>query len=138
MLFLTRLTLPAIALAAMLSTAQAQTATGSEHEGHHPEEAAPAAQSQPAPAPGAQWRPDLQAHVWVGRELPPELAAYDPPPYTFERFLEDELNESPRPVPPGRPLVPRATFALIGRRPRSAGPARHSSFRDSAPARAPG
>jgi hypothetical protein len=60
-----------------------------------------------APAPGAQWRPDLQAHVWVGRELPPELAAYDPPPYTFERFLEDELNDTPRPVPPGRALVPR-------------------------------
>ena len=37
-----------------------------------------------APAPGAQWRADLQAHVWIGRELPPELAAYDPPPYTFE------------------------------------------------------
>jgi hypothetical protein len=54
MLFFTRLTLPAVALAAMLSTAQAQTATGSEHEGHHPEGAAPAAQSQPAPAPGAQ------------------------------------------------------------------------------------
>ncbi len=60
-----------------------------------------------APAPGAQWRPDLQAHVWVGRELPSELAAYDAPPYTFERFLEDELNATPRPVPPGRPLVPR-------------------------------
>lgn len=54
MLFLTRLTLPAVALAAMLSTAQAQTATGSEHEGHHPEGAAPATQSQPAPTPGAQ------------------------------------------------------------------------------------
>ncbi|HYO37266.1 MAG TPA: helicase, partial [Geodermatophilus sp.] len=51
-----------------------------------------------APAPGAQWRADLQAHVWVGRELPPELAVYDPPPYTFERFLEDELNDTPRPV----------------------------------------
>ncbi|WP_448610763.1 helicase [Geodermatophilus sp. URMC 60] len=60
-----------------------------------------------APAPGAQWRPDLQAHVWVGRELPPELAPYDPAPYTFERFLEDELNDSPRAVRPGRPLVPR-------------------------------
>ncbi|MGY1622466.1 helicase [Geodermatophilus sp. SYSU D00965] len=60
-----------------------------------------------APAPGAQWRPDLQAHVYVGRELPPELAPYDPPPYTFERFLEDELNATPRPVPTGRPMQPR-------------------------------
>ena len=54
MLFFTRTMLPAFALAAMLSTAQAQTPTGSEHDGHHPEGAAPAAQSQSAPAPGAQ------------------------------------------------------------------------------------
>jgi hypothetical protein len=60
-----------------------------------------------APAPGAVWRPDLQAHVWVGGELPPELAPYDPPPYTFERFLEDELNEKPRPLPIARPMTPR-------------------------------
>jgi hypothetical protein len=60
-----------------------------------------------SPAPGAQWRPDLQAHVWIGRDLPPELAAYDPPPYTFERFLEDELNEKPRPLPMARPMTPR-------------------------------
>ena len=45
-----------------------------------------------APAPGAVWHPGLQAHVWVGAELPPELAPYDPPPYTLERFLEDEMN----------------------------------------------
>src|SRR5690242_21807962 len=60
-----------------------------------------------APAPGAQWRPDLQAHVWVGATLPPELRPYESAPYTFERFLEDELNADPRPVPPGRPLTPR-------------------------------
>ena len=60
-----------------------------------------------APAPGAQWHPGLQAHVWVGAELPPELAPYDPPPYTLERFLEDELNEKPRPLPMVRPLTPR-------------------------------
>jgi len=60
-----------------------------------------------APAPGAQWRPDLQAHVWVGATLPPELRPYESAPYTFERFLEDELNAEPRPVPPARPLTPR-------------------------------
>jgi hypothetical protein len=60
-----------------------------------------------APAPGAVWRPELQAHVWIGVELPPELAPYDPPPYTFERFLEDELNEKPRPLPNARPMTPR-------------------------------
>jgi hypothetical protein len=60
-----------------------------------------------APAPGAVWHPGLQAHVWVGAELPPELAPYDPPPYTLERFLEDELNEKPRPLPIARPMTPR-------------------------------
>src|SRR4051812_42613317 len=60
-----------------------------------------------APAPGAQWHKDLQAHVWVGRELPAELAPYDPPPHTFERFLEDELNATPRPLPAPRPMTPR-------------------------------
>ncbi|HEY0125993.1 MAG TPA: helicase [Blastococcus sp.] len=60
-----------------------------------------------APAPGAVWHAGLQAHVWTGRELPPELAPYDPPPYTFERFLEDELNEKPRAVPLARPMTPR-------------------------------
>jgi hypothetical protein len=60
-----------------------------------------------APAPGAVWHAGLQAHVWVGAELPSELAPYDPPPYTLERFLEDELNEKPRPLPMARPLAPR-------------------------------
>ncbi|WP_346620752.1 helicase [Blastococcus montanus] len=60
-----------------------------------------------APAPGAVWHPGLQAHVWAGRELPPELAPYDPPAYSLERFLEDELNESPRPLSVTPALVPR-------------------------------
>ncbi|SFT99372.1 Superfamily II DNA or RNA helicase [Geodermatophilus amargosae] len=60
-----------------------------------------------APAPGAVWHAGLQAHVWVGAELPPALAPYDPPPYTLERFLEDELNETPRPLPEALPMVPR-------------------------------
>ncbi|MCF6735213.1 DEAD/DEAH box helicase [Blastococcus sp. KM273129] len=60
-----------------------------------------------APAPGAVWHPGLQAHVWVGAALPPELAAYDPPAYSLERFLEDELNEEPRPLPVSPALVPR-------------------------------
>ncbi|MGY1615931.1 helicase [Geodermatophilus sp. SYSU D00691] len=60
-----------------------------------------------APAPGATWHAGLQAHVWVGESLPPELAPYDPAPYTFERFLEDELNATRRPLPEPRPLTPR-------------------------------
>ena len=43
----------------------------------------------------------------MGAELPPELAPYDPPPYTLERFLEDELNDKPRPLPLARPMTPR-------------------------------
>src|SRR4029453_8280281 len=60
-----------------------------------------------ARAPGAVWHAGLQAHVWVGAELPPELAPYDPPPYSFERFLEDELNDKQRPLPLARPMTDR-------------------------------
>ncbi|WP_040338851.1 helicase [Candidatus Blastococcus massiliensis] len=60
-----------------------------------------------APAPGAVWHPGLQAHVWVGAALPHELAPYDPPAYSLERFLEDELNATPRPLPATPALVPR-------------------------------
>ena len=60
-----------------------------------------------APAPGAVWHAGLQAHVWVGGELPAALVPYDPPPYSFERFVEDELNADPRPLPEGRALTPR-------------------------------
>lgn len=60
-----------------------------------------------APAPGAQWHAGLQAHVWVGAELPSALVPYDPPPYSFERFVEDELNDEPRPLPEPRALTPR-------------------------------
>jgi hypothetical protein len=60
-----------------------------------------------APAAGAQWHADLQAHVWVGRELPAHLLPYDSTPYSFERFVEDELNEKPRALPLARPLTPR-------------------------------
>ena len=61
-----------------------------------------------APAPGASWHAGLSAHVYVGASLPAALAPYDPGPYTFERFVEDELNAEPRPVPPARPMTPRA------------------------------
>ncbi len=60
-----------------------------------------------APAPAASWHAGLQAHVFVGRELPATLAPYDPGPYTFERFLEDRLNPTPRPLPASRPMEAR-------------------------------
>jgi len=60
-----------------------------------------------APAPGAQWHKGLQAHVYAGRALPAELAPYESTPYSLERFVEDELNASPRPVPAGRAMEPR-------------------------------
>ncbi|MCV2491848.1 DEAD/DEAH box helicase family protein [Geodermatophilus sp. YIM 151500] len=60
-----------------------------------------------APAPGAAWHPGLQAHVWVGRALPAELAGYASRPYTVESFIEDELNGVPGELPPSRPLEPR-------------------------------
>ncbi|MCZ2827437.1 helicase [Modestobacter sp. VKM Ac-2986] len=61
-----------------------------------------------APAPGATWHAGLSTHVYVGASLPAALAPYDPAPHSFERFVEDELNADPRPVPPGRPMTPRA------------------------------
>ncbi|MBB3677399.1 helicase [Modestobacter versicolor] len=61
-----------------------------------------------APAPGASWHAGLSAHVYVGPSLPAALAPYDPGPYSYERFVEDELNAEPRPVPPARPMTPRA------------------------------
>jgi len=51
MLFLTRTMLPAFALAAMMSVAQAQTATDQDHTAHHPGGAATTAQPAPAPIP---------------------------------------------------------------------------------------
>lgn len=47
---LTRKMLPALALTAMMSVAQAQTTTDQDHSAHHPDGAAPTAQAQPAPA----------------------------------------------------------------------------------------
>src|SRR4051812_49534708 len=61
-----------------------------------------------APAPGAVWHAGLSAHVHVGATLPAALAPYDPGPYSYERFVEDELNDAPRPLPAARPMSPRA------------------------------
>jgi hypothetical protein len=61
-----------------------------------------------APAPGAVWHAGLSAHVYVGPALPAALAPYDPGPYSFERFVEDELNAEPRPLPSASPMSPRA------------------------------
>ncbi len=57
---LTRKMLPAFVLAAMMSAAQAQTATDQDHNAHHPDGAAAATQTQPAPAPAPQARPGTQ------------------------------------------------------------------------------
>jgi len=54
MSFLTRTMLPAFALAAMMSVAQAQTAADQDHQAHHPDGATAtptATQGQPVPAP---------------------------------------------------------------------------------------
>lgn len=50
MTFLAPMTLPAVALAAMMSVAQAQAPTEQDHNAHHPDGTA-ATQAQPAPAP---------------------------------------------------------------------------------------
>lgn len=61
-----------------------------------------------APAPGATWHRGVGAHLWIGADLPAELADYASRPYTVPRFVEDGLNGIPgHPPPPHRPFTPR-------------------------------
>ncbi len=46
-------------------------------------------------APGAVWVPQWKAHTHVATELPPALAAYASRPFSYQRWLEDELNSAP-------------------------------------------
>lgn len=54
---LTRKILPALALTAMMSVAQAQTTTDQDHDAHHPDGAAATTQAQPAPAQATPTQP---------------------------------------------------------------------------------
>ncbi|MBP2311821.1 Spy/CpxP family protein refolding chaperone [Azospirillum soli] len=66
---LTRTTLPAFALAAMMSVAQAQTTTDQDHNAHHPGGTAPTTQAQPAPAPAPQAQPSKPGAPMIGQGM---------------------------------------------------------------------
>jgi hypothetical protein len=45
--------------------------------------------------PNATWRPDLGAKVYIGKELPENLAPYRAESYSYWRWIEDDLNGTP-------------------------------------------
>lgn len=59
------------------------------------------------PAPGARWYPKMRAHAYVGDALPAELGPFATKPYTYQRWLEDDLNGTRGPAPTAAPKTPR-------------------------------
>lgn len=61
--------------------------------------------------PDVEYRKDLKRHVYVGRELPEELAPYGAQPYSYEAWVQDTLNKAPAPTLRGvaTPRSPRDT-----------------------------
>jgi len=43
---------------------------------------------------GAMWDAQLRSHIWVGRTLPAELTEYSSQDYSWERWLEDDYNNT--------------------------------------------
>lgn len=57
--------------------------------------------------PGTTWHRGL-GMLWQGPRLPEELRSYDSMPYSVERFIENQLNATPRPSRPNSPpMTPR-------------------------------
>lgn len=57
---------------------------------------------------GAKWDPFLRATVFVGPSLPSNLQPYGSPPFSWERWQEDDLNGTPGAIPrPQAGLTPR-------------------------------
>lgn len=51
-----------------------------------------------AAASGARWDEDHSAFIYRGPELPEALAPFVPAPYSWERSIEREINDDPRPA----------------------------------------
>lgn len=72
----------------------------------------------PFRTPGVVWHGSLKAAVFVGRQLPAQLAPYRSRRHTYQRFLEDQLNEAqvaetiPQPSMRPRPLQVEAATAI--------------------------
>lgn len=48
--------------------------------------------------PHVHYRKDLKRHLYVGKELPADLAPYAAKPYSYEAWVEDELNGEKTPT----------------------------------------
>ena len=61
-----------------------------------------------AAAHGARWDAFLRATIFIGPALPPGLRPYGSPPFSWERWQEDDLNGTPGATPrPQAGLTPR-------------------------------
>lgn len=57
---------------------------------------------------GARWNAAVRATVYVGAQLPAGLTPYQSEPYSWDRWIEDDLNRSRMPVmPTAATMVPR-------------------------------
>ncbi|WP_255583821.1 DEAD/DEAH box helicase [Dietzia sp. ANT_WB102] len=50
----------------------------------------------------------LKAHAWIGESLPTELLPYASKPYSYQRWVEDDLNGEAGPGAGGPPVTPTA------------------------------
>jgi hypothetical protein len=57
-----------------------------------------------APSVGARYSATVKAHVFVGRNLPDHLSVYRSKPYSYARWIEDDINGS---VGPGAVTAPK-------------------------------
>ncbi|RYE43456.1 MAG: DEAD/DEAH box helicase, partial [Hyphomicrobiales bacterium] len=60
-----------------------------------------------APAPGAKYYTALKAHAYIGAQLPDELAVYASKPYSYARWVEEDLNGVRQPGAAGFHKTPR-------------------------------
>ncbi|MFT3771506.1 MAG: DEAD/DEAH box helicase [Minicystis sp.] len=61
-----------------------------------------------AAASGARWDENHGAFIYRGPEIPEALAPFAPAPYSWERSIEREINDDPRPAA----SAPRASITL--------------------------
>lgn len=61
-----------------------------------------------APAPGARYYRGVKAHAYVGAALPAELAVYRGKPYSYARWLEEELTGAAGPGAEAVAKTPRS------------------------------
>ncbi|MGW0043845.1 DEAD/DEAH box helicase [Rhodococcus sp. NPDC003348] len=58
-------------------------------------------------APGALWNKKLRCHVYIGQELPQALAPFAAKPYSYQQWIEDDLNGTRGSSATAAPKIPR-------------------------------